>query len=255
MNILLVEDEKEQVDILLRHIHTRLGRDVRIMGPYDEFSSVLPHVERKDISLAIIDINLHGDPYAGIHIGEMIQRLLQVAILFVSGITDEQTVERAKEVSNSNFLQKPYDEASVNRAIERVTKPSNGLSDEVKVTFRPRGRDRYWVKTDRSTYHGVDQHDILCVEAYDHYCKIHINGFSSPLITKASLKRDIWEGGLRTYQHFFLLNRSIIINLGHVKRVEGNVLHIEGVRLEKNAKLTVPKEKRDALYFALGLDR
>ncbi|MEL7003858.1 MAG: LytTR family DNA-binding domain-containing protein, partial [Bacteroidota bacterium] len=110
-----------------------------------------------------------------------------------------------------------------------------------------------WIKTDRSEYHVVAIKDILCVEALDHYCRIYINNKKAPLITKASLKRDILEGGLMQHLHFFQLSRSLVININQVERVQGHSLIISGLQLMGNRRLIIPREKRKEVFQILGI--
>ncbi|MEM9298011.1 MAG: LytTR family DNA-binding domain-containing protein [Bacteroidota bacterium] len=254
MNVLLVEDNLEQVSSLVRHIQECLGEKTVILGPYDQFSDVLPYVSRRDIKLALVDIQLHNDRYAGIHIAEMLQQLSAIPILFISGITDREIVEKAEKVRCSDFLQKPYDKSGFERALRRVIgNQEDQRSGAVKVAFYPRSRDKYWIKTDRSEYQAVFMNDILCVEALDHYCRIYVSDLEAPLVTKASLKRDILEGGLMQHPHFFQLSRSVVINVNQVERVIGNFLFIKGLKLIGNRKLTIPKEKRKEVFQTLGI--
>ncbi|MDN5214713.1 response regulator transcription factor [Fulvivirgaceae bacterium BMA12] len=253
MKVLVVEDDANQAARLVRHIKRLLGDDILIAGPYEDFKKVLPHIKQKDISFALIDIQLHDNVYAGINVAEMIQEFLSIPILFISGITDAKVLEKADQVNYSDFLQKPYDFPSLERAISRILNNKYRRRNTVKIAFQPRGRDKYWIKTDRSEYHCVSQQDILCIEAMDHYCRIYVDGHAQPLMVKASLKGDIMEYGLATNSHFFRLSRSLVINLEKVEKVEGNVVHIRGLQLTRNRNVVIPKDKRKVVFQALGI--
>lgn len=259
MKVLLVEDDLTQVDEVKDKIMQVLGPKTHICGPYDDFQQVLPHIEKKDVDLALIDIQLRDDRYAGIHIAEMVQRFLSIPVIFISGITDKVIVQKADNVKSSDFLQKPFDLESLERALGRAQdKTVTPFSGDFKVTFRPRGKDKYWIKTDRSTHVAANPGDIICVEAMDQYCRFYILN-EKPLTAKVNLKAEVLDNGLSSYGHFFSLNRSLVVNKNYVDRVLGNQLKLKGLqpvdlkRLEQKL-LTIPKDKRREIFAQLGID-
>jgi len=254
MKVLLIEDNPEQVARLVKHIRECLGQDTEILGPYDQFADVIPLLAEKQIELAFVDIQLHSDLFAGIHIAEMLQQLEEIPILFVSGITDHEVVQKAEKVRHSDFLQKPYDRPGFERAISRVLRnQQNGRNGTIRIAFNARARDKYWIKTDRSEYRAVSPNQILCVEAWDHYCKIHVSGFEAPLLPLARLKEDIFEGGLNQHHQFLQLRRNVVVNMDHVEKVSGNVLSIQGLKGVESRNLTIPKDKRKEVFNLLGI--
>lgn len=254
MKVLLVEDDASQARKISDKIKTTLAGDVSILGPFDDFKEALPCIKKREPEIALIDIQLYEDRYAGIHIAETIQAFNPVPVLFISGIVDHEIVDKAKGIPSSDFLEKPFDQNSFERALQRVT---GGLrpvsSQEMKIAFKSRGQDRYWVKTERSTFVGLNPKDIILIEAMDHYCRIHVVG-NTPVITKANLKSDILENGLAGFPQFIQLNRSIIINTNFVLKVDGNLLTVDHLPNLDKRLLTIPKEKKKEIFYALGID-
>lgn len=253
MNVLLVEDDKEQAAKVVERARKFLGDDVNILGPFSEFGAVLSTVKEQKFQLALIDIQLDNDLYAGIHIAETIQQFHPVPILFISGVTEKEIIGKADQVHSADFLQKPYDDQSFNRAMEyMVQKVELRQSGEMKRVFRPRNKDRYWIKSDRSVYEKVDPRHIVCVEALDHHCRFYIRN-QSPIVTSAKLKQEVFENGLAPLGSFYLLNRSTIINLDEVDRIEGNQVIMKELKPLNNKALLVPKDRRKELFGYLGI--
>lgn len=253
MNVLLVEDDLDQATKVANRVHRHMGKETNVLGPYSEFSSVLSIVKEQKFQLALIDIQLKNDLYAGINIAETIQQFHPVPILFISGVTEKEVVERADQVHSSDFLQKPYDEQSFLRALDfTLQRVNSSSSGHFKQVFRPRNKDRYWIKSDRSVYVKVDPKHIVCVEALDHHCRFYIRN-EKPIITSAKLKQEVFENGLGPLGSFYLLNRSTIINLDEVDRIEGNQVIMKELKPLNKKSLLVPKERRKELFDQLGI--
>lgn len=253
MNVLVVEDDRKQSDKLIRDLRKVLGDSISIFGPYDRFEDVLPYAKQGGISLALVDIQLHDDLYAGINIARMLQTFLSVPILFVSGITDKSLINEAESIANSDFIAKPYDLESLERAIGHVLALFEKRSNHLKIAFQPRGKDKYWIKVDKSKFYLVKKQDILFVRSSDHYCKIYVAGLKSPLTIKAKIQEEIMDYGLANDKTFYKLRREVIVNLDKVEKVEGLTIHIKGLDLSGSDRIIIPKEKKKIVYEALDI--
>ncbi|MBD8488197.1 response regulator transcription factor [Echinicola sp. CAU 1574] len=69
------------------------------------------------VDLVISDININGD-MDGIDTVKAILEFKEVPIIYISAFSDTKTVQRAIETSPSSFLTKPYNERSVQIAID-----------------------------------------------------------------------------------------------------------------------------------------
>lgn len=115
-----------------------------------------------------------------------------------------------------------------------------------------RTQERYWIKSDRTVYKQVDPKHIVCVEALDHHCRFYLRN-QPPVVTGARLKSEVYEGGLSEFGSFYLLNRSIIINLNEVDRVEGNQIFMKDLKMLRKKSLLIPHERRKDLFERLGI--
>jgi len=261
VNILLVEDDTHEAEALQSKVIKYLESDITILGPYDSFESVLPHVKNEEINLALIDIQLFQDQFAGIHIARLIQEFLSVPILFISGITDSNVIQKADELVRCDFLQKPYDDEGLKRALKRAlsrlkSRPQN--TDSIKIAYQPRLADIIWIKANHSTHVSVKWQSILCVEALDQYCRFYLTD-QTPITTKANLKSHVLEECLGNYGEFCLLNRSMVVNRMFVDKVVGNEIILKGLRskdeqLLRRKLMTIPKERKQEIFAFLGIN-
>ncbi len=253
MNVLLVEDNIVQANEIIKKIKVILDNDVEISGPFSDLNKILPHIQSGSANLALIDIQLNKDLYAGISIAETIQSFSSIPIIFMSEITNREVIERTDGIKYCDFLKKPFDDDSLGRAVLRAIKAFKFQNNNnLRVAFKPLQKDKYWIKSDRAVYSAVDPEDIICVEALDHHCRFYVKGMS-PITTKAKLRSEVFENGLSNYNIFFQLSRSIVLNLHHIDRIDGNEIIIKEFKLMNKKALTISKQNKKLLFDALGI--
>jgi PAS domain S-box-containing protein len=115
--VLLVEDE-EQVRAILQHILEDQGYHVLAASNGEEALSISHDLER-DIKLMITDVVM--PQMSG---RELAERVLAVRphlpVLFMSGYTDDAIVRHGLLDEKLNFIQKPFDSATVSRKVREV---------------------------------------------------------------------------------------------------------------------------------------
>jgi len=115
--VLLVEDE-EQVRVILQQILEGQGYQVLSASNGDEAISISQNLEW-DIKLLITDVVM--PQMSG---RELAERILEVRpklpVLFMSGYTDDAIVRHGLLDEKLNFIQKPFDSASVARKVREV---------------------------------------------------------------------------------------------------------------------------------------
>lgn len=73
--------------------------------------------------LALVDIRLAGS-MDGVEIARLLRERFAVPTIFLSGMTDAATLERARSAQPLGFLRKPFRPSQVFNAIERALKAS-----------------------------------------------------------------------------------------------------------------------------------
>ena len=69
--------------------------------------------------LALVDIKLAG-PMDGIEVAQLMRSRFNVHSIFLSGVADSETMERAKHAGPLGFLEKPFRPSQVFNALERA---------------------------------------------------------------------------------------------------------------------------------------
>jgi CheY-like chemotaxis protein len=122
-SILIVEDEA-LVASYIEEVLTSSG--FHVAGIASSGAEALSHVHEHRPDLALIDIRLTG-PIDGIDLASRLREQFGLPAIFLSGLIDDHTVERAAAAQPLGFLQKPFRPSQVFNAIERALSPQNSL--------------------------------------------------------------------------------------------------------------------------------
>ena len=110
-SILIVEDDP----LIASHIEEVLGGSgYRIAGNASTGIEAVVIAENSQPDLALVDIRLSGS-MDGI---ELAERLRPVPVIFLSGLADDETLERAQAAGCAGFIAKPFRPGQVFNAIE-----------------------------------------------------------------------------------------------------------------------------------------
>lgn len=112
--VLVVEDER----IIARDIGKTLEElGYVVCGPARSASEALAHAEAQRPDLVLMDIRISGQP-DGIEAAMELKRRHQVPVVFLTGNTDEGTLQRAFRAEPDGYLPKPFTRATLRTAIE-----------------------------------------------------------------------------------------------------------------------------------------
>ncbi len=116
LSILLIEDEG-LIAINTQIIIETMGHSVQNIAATGKEALAFAEKERPDI--ALVDIKLKG-AMNGIETATQLKERLGVPIMYITGNTDQKTLEEAMKIKPLAILQKPYDESDLENAIETV---------------------------------------------------------------------------------------------------------------------------------------
>lgn len=116
VGILIVEDEP-LIATLIGAVLEELG--YRVVGAASSGAEALVLAGRFRPRLALVDIRLSG-PMDGIETACALREQFGIPAVFLSGLGDPATVERAKRAQPAGFLAKPFRPSRVLDAIERA---------------------------------------------------------------------------------------------------------------------------------------
>jgi DNA-binding NarL/FixJ family response regulator len=115
-SILVVEDDALVSSYIAEVLITL---EFAVIGRASSGPEAISLAEPDPPDLALVDIRLRG-PMDGIEVAQLLLKRFGVPSIFLSGIGDDQTIERALTVSSLGFLQKPFLPSQVFEAIDRA---------------------------------------------------------------------------------------------------------------------------------------
>ncbi len=121
IRVLIVEDEI----ILAMDMKFFLeDRGYRVEGIAFSGHDAIIQAEEKRPDISLVDIKLQGY-MDGIEAAKYLQGNLGIPVIFVTGNTDQSTMDRALAIGPSGYLQKPINENILTDTIEQAIKSGN----------------------------------------------------------------------------------------------------------------------------------
>ena len=114
VHVLIVEDET----IIATALAVRLkGLGYHVLAATSSAADALRSVQQNPPDVVLMDIRLSGET-SGIEAAQHIQETFDVPVVFTTAYADPDTVMRVKKVEPYGYLLKPYDDSSLQVAIE-----------------------------------------------------------------------------------------------------------------------------------------
>ncbi len=114
IQILLVEDEA----ILAMEMSETLEMEgYAVVGTAANGRSALEIFQRTPVDLLICDINIKGD-WDGIETVQHILAIRSVPVIYLTALSDKDTIQRAKQTFPAAYIPKPYNLTSLRISIE-----------------------------------------------------------------------------------------------------------------------------------------
>ena len=114
VNIVIAEDEKI-IALDLSNTLQKLGYNVS--GIAETGKDVIDMVEKYNPKLIMMDIMLEGD-MTGIEAADIIAQNYGLPVVYLTALTDEETLQKAKRSNPFGYVLKPYDEKTLHSSIE-----------------------------------------------------------------------------------------------------------------------------------------
>lgn len=231
IKVLVVEDSAliaEDIASKLRKHH------FDVVGICDKGEDALEHLKRNEPDLVLLDIRLAG-ALDGISTGYIIQNTYAIPIIYLSDLSDAQTMHRAKQTRPANYLTKPFNEADLVRAIDLAF---SNFSAQPAHSAAPKA-DHLFVKSD-NTFVRILLKDILYLHADRSYCNIvtehktYVQSVSMNHVFEQINNKD-----------FIRIHRSHVVNINKITAIEGNLVKLG------NHTLEMSKSMRDELIGRL----
>jgi DNA-binding LytR/AlgR family response regulator len=246
LRALIVDDEypaREELRYLLRSFP-----EIEVVGEAAEPAEALQLIRNIDYDLCFLDVRMPGG--SGLDLVKELARLpRRPAVIFVTAYPDHAV--EAFDLDAVDYLLKPFDEARLGRALQRIVERSHEASSP-NGTSAPREEEPTLDKIpvphrDRTIL--IDVEDIIYATAARGYSYLVTSqGRHLVSFTLAELERRLENRG------FFRTHRAYLINLKRARAIEPDFAGALQVTMD-DGKERVPVSRRQAraLKRLLGL--
>lgn len=196
-----------------------------ISGQAASGEDALVSVEKETPDVILMDINLDGN-LDGIQTAEKIREKLSLPIIYLTDLSDRETLSRAKHTRPAAYLLKPFRKEDLLNAIEiaffnmseeRDAAPGEEFTPQETVFMF---KDRFFIKESEVMFR-INISEVLWIEADRAYCKIKT---TKKEYTQAYSMKMFSE----KFSHPLLVRvqRSYIVNIDKITGIKGNQLLI-----------------------------
>ena len=244
LRVVVVEDEPAARRLLVNLLSAH--DDVRVVEQCRHGAQAVAAITAQRPDLVFLDIKL--PELDGFGVIEQIGADHMPPVVFVTAY--DQFAVRAFDVHALDYLVKPFSdarfEATLQRARRRLGEARASQLRAVIDDDRSAALTRFSVRLGaRSTIFAA--RDVAWIEAQDYYVVLHI-GSASHLV-RQSIRA--LEARLDP-RHFIRINRSVIINLDHVRHLDRRPLGNWTVSLAQGTVLQVSRRRRAVVARCLG---
>jgi CRP-like cAMP-binding protein/DNA-binding NarL/FixJ family response regulator len=113
-NIIIIEDDPI-IALDIRKILTK--NNYTVLQHYDSGEEFLSNIEKYSPDIILMDINLKGE-LDGIDTALQLLKVKNIPVIFLTALSDEATLSRAKLTKPFGYVVKPFEEADIVTAIE-----------------------------------------------------------------------------------------------------------------------------------------
>lgn len=228
---MIVEDELMIADDMASKLKRH---SIEVTGIHRSGEKALEAIDTDRPDVVIMDIQLDG-AVDGISAAKLITARHPVPVIYLTDHVDNKTVERAAKTIPANYLQKPFVESDLVRAVKLAFSNAKKLGKAVGVSA-----DHVFLKIN-NVQTKVMYDEIYYLEADGAYCKVFTK--DKPHVQILSMNHVLEQLNSKV---FVRVHRSYAVNIDKVEKVDGNVLTLG------NYKVEMSKSMRDDLMVRLN---
>ena len=234
----VIVDDEEPARVLLESYAKKLD-ELEVVAVLNNALDAKRLIDQGGIDILLTDIQM--DDLTGI---DLVKTLKDPPVTIFTTAYSEYALEGyaldvvdyiVKPISFQRFCK------AIDKAMELIT--FNNLERQPKVKEEERGSkpsSYFFVKTNRKMVK-VNYAHLLFVESFGEYVKLYTQDDVLLALQTTSFMEEMLPG-----DHFIRIHRSAIINIDHVKEVEGNMVRID------QHQLTISKRMREQFISKLN---
>lgn len=234
--VLIVDDEEPARD-LLKSYADKID-ELEIQAVLSNALDAKRVIDNGGIDILLSDIQM--DDLTGI---DLVRTLKNPPVTIFTTAYSEYALE-GFELNIVDYLVKPISFQrfckAIDKAIELIRFRKSAQSLKPNTTSKIPDADYFFVKTNRKMVK-VEYAEILFVESYGEYVKIYTKDDVILALQRTSFMEKILPS-----ENFIRIHRSHIININHIKEIDGNIVVID------RHKLTISKRMKEAFILEIG---
>jgi DNA-binding LytR/AlgR family response regulator len=233
LRCLAIDDEDLAFELLVDNI-SRVPY-LQLVGSATDAMSALNIIQNEQVDLVFLDIQMPG--LTGF---QLIKSLANKPMFILVTAYDNYALE-GYELDVVDYLLKPVSMERFIKACNKALELYQFKNKSAEASI-PTGRSHFFVNADYKFLKIVFA-DIVWIEGYKDYVKIHLENSSNPVVTRMSMKSV--EDELPASQ-FIRIQKSFIVSKEHITAIKKNSVYIDTL------EFPVGELYKDAVYALVG---
>lgn len=235
LKVLIIED-----DLVIAHdIQEKLvmaGHEVIAIARNHQ--QALTVIENQVPDIALVDVHLEDSSHDGISTIKELLTYHAMPVIYLTGHSEPDTIQRAKETRPAAFLLKPFRAHELAIQLELAYANSKTLNETSNLNS-----DFIYLPFNKG-YEKLIKNDVIYLQAYGAYVNAYLLNETQPKLFSMNLG---YIGQYFQKPDFYRLSRSLLINLSYIERIERDQLW-----MHTQAKpIYIPESKRAELMKRL----
>ena len=230
--IYIVEDEPLIADTIALALKKE---GYTVCGITDNAKEALYDIDEKKPDLILLDINIAGN-ISGVELAEKINLKYKIPFIFLTSLSDPQTIDAVKKTKPAGYLSKPFNEAGLKSNIEIALFKNEQLKEEKKMI-----NNSFFIKN-KGELIKITKSNINYIEAYDNYTKLYCE--DNYHLLSYTLKYMVEK---LNDKNFIRVHRSFLINIHKITSL------CEGYVFVGDKKIPVGKSYKEQLMNSISL--
>ncbi|EON78565.1 Two-component system response regulator [Lunatimonas lonarensis] len=197
---------------------------LELVGKFENAIEALSFIHEKEVDLIFLDIQMPG--LTGMELARVLEghkNKNRPKIIFTTAY-DQFALEGYK-VNALDYLLKPFGYDEFLRASTKAYQITQSAQFPPQVSVPQ--KDYLFLKVEYQLVK-VFLKDIICIEGYKDYVKVHLIDKPHPLLSLTSLK-NLEE--ILPRDQFMRVHRSYIVSLDHIESVTKNTINLGGISI------------------------
>lgn len=214
--VCIIEDEQVNITSLMLILKEL---DYEVTGIAMDYNQAIEMLNSVEPDIVLVDIML-GNEKDGILLGQLIRNKYGKPFIFITSLSDKDTIKKATLTNPDGYLLKPYNKAEIYAAIEVAINNSAKQGNQLpKVSFF----DKHIFVKDEYKYVKLEFKSIWYIKAEGNYIKIYTG--DKNLMIRSSLNSFIQKLPL---SKFIQTQKSYVVNIDMIQSITGNEVIVSG---------------------------